>query len=250
MKPLGLVTHMANSDETTIDLKQSFDILISIASIHRGFEMHDEALKTDDTPQRILEAAEEVFAEKGFKAATVRDILDRANVKNIAAVNYHFRDKERLYIETVKFAHRNCTAGAAFPEWPADTPPRQKLRDFVRVLVLRMFPPGKPCSLQLMMRELSDPTQAGREVVTEYVRPMSELLDSILAELMPDLPHPRRFLFGCSVVGQALFYKTNRSFLVQLMGEEQYQRLDVDTVADHIAAFTLGGIDAALGAPS
>jgi AcrR family transcriptional regulator len=60
----------------------------------------------DDTQQRLLEAAGQVFAERGYEAATVREICQRADV-NIAAVNYYFRDKERLYIEAVKSACRS-----------------------------------------------------------------------------------------------------------------------------------------------
>ena len=57
----------------------------------------------DDPRQRLLETAGQIFAEKGFDGATVREICRRAGV-NIAAVNYYFRDKERLYIEAVKEA--------------------------------------------------------------------------------------------------------------------------------------------------
>jgi len=80
-----------------------------------------ESNKTDgdSTRERILEAAEEVFAEKGFNQATVREILKRAEVGNIAAINYHFGDKERLYVETVKNAHACCNAA----------PPRLSLRE-------------------------------------------------------------------------------------------------------------------------
>ena len=53
--------------------------------------------------RRLLEAAGEIFAEKGFEGGQVRKIKDRADV-NIAAVNYYFRSKEHLYIEAVKGA--------------------------------------------------------------------------------------------------------------------------------------------------
>ena len=48
------------------------------------------------TRQRVLETAVEVFAEHGFRKTTVRDICKRANA-NVAAINYHFRDKEGLH---------------------------------------------------------------------------------------------------------------------------------------------------------
>ena len=57
----------------------------------------------DDPRRRLLETAGQIFAEKGFDGATVREICRRAGV-NIAAVNYYFRDKEQLYIEAVKSA--------------------------------------------------------------------------------------------------------------------------------------------------
>ncbi len=48
-----------------------------------------------DTVGRILNAAETLFAEKGFTETTLRSITDRANV-NLAAVNYHFGSKKSL----------------------------------------------------------------------------------------------------------------------------------------------------------
>ena len=59
----------------------------------------------DPTKVRLLEAAGEEFAGKGFDAARVRTICERAGA-NVAAVNYHFGDKEQLYVETVLDAHR------------------------------------------------------------------------------------------------------------------------------------------------
>ena len=63
-------------------------------------------MTTDDARTRMLNAAGPIFADKGFAAATVREICQQAEV-NLAGVNYYFGDKERLYIETVKSAHRS-----------------------------------------------------------------------------------------------------------------------------------------------
>ena len=60
----------------------------------------------DDPRGRILSAAGQEFADKGFEAATIRDICTLAAV-NVAAVNYYFGDKHRLYIESVGMHTRN-----------------------------------------------------------------------------------------------------------------------------------------------
>ena len=59
----------------------------------------------DPTKVRLLEAAGEEFAAKGYDAARIRTICERAEA-NLAAVNYHFGDKEQLYVQAVLDAHR------------------------------------------------------------------------------------------------------------------------------------------------
>ncbi|WP_158866252.1 TetR/AcrR family transcriptional regulator [Leifsonia sp. AG29] len=49
------------------------------------------------TPVRLMDAAEALFAERGFDQASVRDILDRAHVANASAINYYFGGKEELF---------------------------------------------------------------------------------------------------------------------------------------------------------
>jgi len=56
-----------------------------------------------ETRDRVLKAAERLFAERGFKKVTVRDIC-RAARANVAAVNYHFGDKQGLYREVLQIA--------------------------------------------------------------------------------------------------------------------------------------------------
>ena len=72
----------------------------------------------DDPRDRLLLAAGQAFAEHGYEAATVRDIFLEAGV-NVAAVNYYFGDKRRLYIESVKHAHEQRVRQLPLPEWGA-----------------------------------------------------------------------------------------------------------------------------------
>ena len=54
-----------------------------------------------DTRTRLLDAGEELFAAKGFAAVSLRDLTGLATA-NLAAVNYHFRDKAELFREVVR----------------------------------------------------------------------------------------------------------------------------------------------------
>ena len=189
--------------------------------------------------ERLLETAGEIFAEKGFKGATVREIIDRAGV-NLAAVNYYFRDKERLYIEAVK--HAVCGEPADMRlEWPPDTSPTVKLHDFIRFQLRKFLDPSRPAWLaRLIMREMTQPSEACAELVRDYIEPRSKILLGILRELLPpNTPRSKVFLNAFSIVGQCHFYCTHRPVIRLLIGEDAYQQLDSDTLADHITRFTL-----------
>ncbi|HVS40488.1 MAG TPA: CerR family C-terminal domain-containing protein [Gemmataceae bacterium] len=198
--------------------------------------------ESDDPRRRLLETAGRIFAEKGFDGATVRDICRQGGV-NIAAVNYYFGDKERLYIEAVKSAACGSLEAQSLPAWPADTPPVVKLRDFIRVMVGRLMNPDKPAwHARLMMRELTEPTAACAEWVEEYVRPHAAVLKDILAELLPPgTPDFQRFLTGFSIMGQCLFYMHCKPVVQLLMGSE-YARITPQVVAGQVTDFSLAAL--------
>jgi AcrR family transcriptional regulator len=196
-------------------------------------------MATPDNPrERLLEAAGEIFAEKGFKGATVREIVDRAGV-NIAAVNYYFRDKERLYIEAVK--HGACVEADEHLNWPAATPPGDKLADFIRFHTVRLLAPEKPAwHARLIMRELTQPSAACTELVRDYIEPKSRILGGLLEELLPPgTPRKQRFLTAFSIMGQILFYCTHKPIVMLLLGDNDQPYEDTAALADHITRFTL-----------
>src|SRR5436305_12974753 len=83
----------------------------------------------DPTKARLLEAAGEEFADKGFDAARVRSICRRAGA-NGAAVNYHFGDKESLYVAAVLEAHR-CGTEMPNEALAREATPAGQLRQFI-----------------------------------------------------------------------------------------------------------------------
>lgn len=221
-----------------------FDYTVNVCLI-RSFEDSDLTTELESAKERLLEAAQEVFAERGYAAASVRDICGQAGV-NIAAVNYYFGDKERLYIEAVKTAHSCAMAEPPMPEWPAGYSPWQKLREFIGVVVQRIMRDQKPHLMQLVMRELSQPTAACAEVVRDSIRPMADVLMSILSELMPGVRPEECYMFGFSVMGQILIHKQNRPVVRGLMGDDAHDRLTTEHIAQHIFAIMQAGIEARL----
>src|SRR5271155_4863424 len=93
-----------------------------------------------ETRELILNAAGRIFAENGFHATTVRQITREAGV-NIAAVNYHFRDKHELYVSVLKRAYQ-AAANTAKADLPG--PARQRLRIFIRMFLGYLLDPARP----------------------------------------------------------------------------------------------------------
>ena len=199
----------------------------------------DDAART-----RLLRAAGEVFAEQGFRSATVRDICARAGT-NVAAVNYHFRDKESLYALVLEHALQ-----AAVERFPPDlgvTPestPEDRLRAFVRSLLLRLLGGGVPeWFSRLMAHEMIEPTRALDPLVERVLRPLFTRLLGIVGELLgpgadPDVAR----LCARSVVGQCFFYRHAQEVVRRLQPDERIDAVRIEAIASHIATFSLAGI--------
>src|SRR3954449_3310487 len=158
--------------------------------------------EADTTRERITNAAGEIFAERGFDGTTVRDICQRAGA-NVAAVNYYFGDKQRLYIEAVVRAHQWRMEKARLPKWPAETPAETKLADFIKTFIRRVrIGPEITWHTRLMMREMAHPSDACPELVQSSIRPQFEILLKILRELLPsEISEENLRLKAFSIVG-------------------------------------------------
>jgi TetR/AcrR family transcriptional regulator, regulator of cefoperazone and chloramphenicol sensitivity len=198
----------------------------------------------DDTQARLLEAAGEIFAEEGFKAATVRKIVERAGVSNVAAIHYYFGDKEALYCEAVKTAFQGRTPAAEMPAWPPDAPPAVKLRAFIRGFAAQVLGNHGPAwHMRLMARELTQPTAGCDAFVRDFARPHFDVLTGLLREVLPaDTPAGRVHLTAISIIGQVIHHRCARAIIAQLVGPEEFATYDAGRLAEHIADFSLAAL--------
>jgi len=198
--------------------------------------------KTLETRQRLLEAAGEVFAEHGFRDATIREICERAKA-NIAAVHYHFGDKEELYAAVFTYA-RSCAVAPFDGQVPPTAPAEERLRVFVRAVLTRFFDEGRPAWLgKLVAREMIDPTKALDSLINEQIRPNSERLKAIVRELIGveiDEQELWRCTFG--IAAQWLFYFHCGQVVKRLNPDQRFDRQELERLADHITKFSVAAL--------
>jgi TetR/AcrR family transcriptional regulator, regulator of cefoperazone and chloramphenicol sensitivity len=199
---------------------------------------------THETRQRLMEAAGEVFAERGFRAATVRDICQRGKA-NIASVNYYFGDKEHLYTAVLKYAFSNGLQ--KYPpllDLESHASPEQQLRAFIHSFMLRCLGEGSPAWLgKPMAREMAEPTHALDTLIHEAFRPPFELLMSIVGRLLGTQAPPAQVrLCADSIIAQCLHYQHARPVLVRFDPELKFDFKDIEHWATHIAEFSLAAL--------
>lgn len=199
------------------------------------------------TRQRLLDAAAEVFVEKGYRAATVRDICQRAGA-NIAGVNYYFRDKESLYREMLLSPPAKSLEKHPRGAWRREgMSPEELLEGYVKDFLQRLFDPEKPAwHAILMAREMVDPTGAMDEMFEAFMRPQLQALERIIGAVV-GRELDARTMGHCieSVVPQIVFHILCQPVIRRLHPARRYDQADIQEIARHIARFSVAGIRAA-----
>jgi AcrR family transcriptional regulator len=194
---------------------------------------------------RILEAAGEIFAECGYRSATVRRICERAGV-NVAAINYYFGGKEKLYSEVLRHWH-----DFAIKKYPLllgvgeESPVEEQLRAFILSFLFRILDKGKPAWFgKLMAREMTEPTRAFERLVKEIIRPRDRVLASIVQKMIGAPVSEERIRLCCaSIIGQCFYYYNARSVIARLFKQDVSSPDEIERIADHIVQFSLRGLE-------
>lgn len=210
------------------------------------FETPSERVTEESTgtEQRVLDAAGEIFAEYGYRAATVRQICDKAGA-NVAAVNYYYGDKEKLYLAVLRSVP-NAHAEKYPPRFglSPEATAAEQLRAYVQSLLHRVFDPGRPgWHSKIIAREMVEPTSALDSLLEEVARPLHLELAGILRRLLgPAASDDDIRLCALSIMGQCVYYHHARTVLARLYPEQSYGAGDVARLVDHITEFSLAAL--------
>ena len=144
------------------------------------------------TRQRILQAAEPLFADLGFSGVSMRAIANAAGV-HLGQLPYHFGTKEALYREIWEYWISQVEADALLSENRPDVDASQK--DQLHAVVEAFFAgPGRMLRnprgrhfVAIMVKEAHDPTAGARSLLEEFIYPNGNRFRDELSRLFPDM---------------------------------------------------------------
>ncbi len=202
--------------------------------------------------ERLIEAAESLFCQRGFQDTGVREIAAAAGC-NVASINYYFGGKDKLYVEvwrrqlTVMRETRIAGIRKAMPA--GQTPSLEELlksyaQSFYEPLVdERGLTDGqRHCRfVELMIREMIDPRLPAEMFVTEMVSPVMAVLCEAVQTVCPWLKPPTVQRMILSVVGQLVYVVAARR-MFERCDCADLPRLDPKEMIDHIVRFSAAGV--------
>jgi len=194
----------------------------------------------DPTRHKLLEAAGRVFADRGYDSATVREICRLAQA-NVAAVNYHFRDKQGLYTEVLNQMTKAAQLERMSAVIDKSAPPEEILRRVIKVRMHGLRTERLPdWHFRIVAREFAHPTPAMSKMIDKVSRPLYERLLELVGEIILLPPnHETTRLCTQSVWGQIFLYALACPVLIKLWPEMKMTPEHLERIADHIADFSL-----------
>ncbi|MFP3869001.1 MAG: CerR family C-terminal domain-containing protein [Desulfobacteraceae bacterium] len=203
--------------------------------------------KDVSTRERLLDEAEALFAEKGYDAVSVREIIAAANC-NLGAINYYFGSKKNLYLEVFRsrWIARERLVQEHFWRILADQKPLS-LRAVVQSLV-QAFLEG-PFSdeenrrkHQLMAREMDRPSEAVDLVQEQAMEPFFAKLAKIMEPLLPQKVTAEQLMLDIlSIFGLVLHFQIAREGISRITGCP-YDAAFKAQLVEHITRFALTGL--------
>jgi AcrR family transcriptional regulator len=200
------------------------------------------------TRDRLLDSAIEVFAENGYRDATIADVCERANA-NIASVNYHFDSKENLFRHVLRQVI--LVANEAHPidgGLAADAPADRRLHAFMSALIHRNLDLGAAgLFTKIMLHQGTRESGPDDVIQSEIDHHIGSTLEGILAELLGTRAKKQLVLAKMNVIGLCVFPNIAHRLRKQLFPQDPGPK-KLKAFVDHQYRFALAGLSSLVSA--
>lgn len=198
------------------------------------------------TRERIMKAAERLFAERGYDGTSVRAIVARAQV-NQAAINYHFEGKDGLYREILRTAFRGLTEDQLAHAGEANAMSREEaLAAFIRRQLRPLLARDEASRhLRIFNWETVRPTPVFRKLISEEATPFMGLATDLVRRFLPDADHRTLIVAAIWLLGQCSIFVRNREQLAGPPAELALEEGTVGWLAQTISRWTISGLGTA-----
>lgn len=196
---------------------------------------------------QLLEAAGEVFSEKGFFATTGKEISERAGC-NPAAINYHFGGMENLYAEVLIEAHHRMVSYEEMADIAhAPQSAEEKLKVlFERLIGLSFTPDRISWPLRIFSREMLSSTPYFTILMERELLPKKRLALELVAEYLgttPENPVASIAMMAFMAPYLALLIG-NRQMLNEIAPNLFEEQATQQQMRKQFQAFSFGGLQA------
>lgn len=169
------------------------------------------------TPEQILDAARELFAERGYQSATVRAIAERADV-NSALIHHYFASKEKLYVAALRMPLNPADAIVAL----LDGGPREEFAErLVRFFVRSWRDPQTGPRLQAFARSAIGSAQgatSARQLIEDVVLTRAaQAIGVPPLRVATALTHLIGLMIGATIIGVEPLASASEDELVALV---------------------------------
>ena len=201
------------------------------------------SLKHDNpTRKRLLDAGVTVFAKKGYRDATVREICKEAGAANINSINYYFGSKEMLYREILEIIFSEYD-NFDLRDWDRKTP-KDQLKEMISNFCRMLYKKDAFTSdiTKIFINEMTRPSPFIEDLVDQYNRPRIKRHLKIFRDLLGE-GATEDMIRDClvSVSGQLFYYSYAWPVFSRLFPNYSADN-NYEAWADHVFEFSMGGI--------
>ena len=198
----------------------------------------------EHTRGAIIKAAVHLFAEKGFQSTSVRDIIVKARV-NQAAINYHFKGKDGLYLEVLKTALEKLTEHAGSePEKLKSLSREEALRSFVyQQLRPLLFRDEMSRYIRLFAWESAHPSKVFLKfMATNTGSYLTTAVDIVRRFLPPDTQKRAALCVAIWLMGQCSIFVRNRELFAHEPFGINTDESFTDELTELVTRLAIGGL--------